>query len=271
MPLRFPASQPLSSPARIATPWGRALLGGLSGLVLALVFFAPASWLSVALAAASEQRLQLVEARGTVWNGSARLMLAGGVGSRDRAELPSRLNWELRPAWTGVTARISAPCCTPEPLQARLSLGWETQHVQIANATSQWPAILLAGLGTPWNTVQAQGSLVLTTQGLSLRWFKGRLALDGNAQLQAIDMSSRLSTTRPMGSYQLLLAGGAVPTLTLSTLSGRLMLTGNGSWVGSRFRFSGLASVEPELVGGFMNLLNIIGRRQGAQSIITLG
>ena len=243
----------------------------LCGLVLALVFFAPASWLSPALAAASHNRLQLLDTRGTVWNGSAQLVLAGGLGSRDRAELPGRMQWKLRPAWSGLTIGINAPCCTPETLQARLRLGWDSQQVHVANATSQWPAIMLAGLGTPWNTVQAQGKLVLTTQTLSLQWFKGRLAMQGNAQLQALDMSSRLSTTRPMGSYQLLLTGGTVPTLALSTLSGKLMLTGNGSWVGSRFRFSGLASVEPELMGGFMNLLNIIGRRQGAQSIITLG
>ena len=74
-----------------------------------------------------------------------------------------------------------------------------------------------------------------------------------------------------MGSYQIDLTGGNTPQLALNTLSGALKLSGSGSWVGSKLRFSGVASVEPELLGAFTNLLNIIGRRQGVQSIITLG
>ena len=264
--------QPRSSRHRTApAPWAYALLGSLLGSALALVFFAPASWLGAGLAAASEGRLQLLDAHGTVWNGSARLLLTGGTASRDRAALPSPLNWTLRPAWAGFTLRLGAACCTPVPLQARLTLGWTTQDVRLSDVTSQWPAAMLAGLGTPWNTVQAEGSLELTTRSLSFKNTDGRLSMAGTAQLKALDVSSRLSTVRPMGSYQLDLTGGNTPQLGLSTLSGALKLSGNGSWVGSRLRFSGVASVEPELVGAFTNLLNIIGRRQGVQSIITLG
>ena len=255
----------------VPVPWRFAVLGSLLGLVFALVVFAPAAWLGSGLAAASQNRLQLLDARGTVWSGSARLLLTGGTGSRDGAVLPSRLNWKLRPAWAGLKLQLHAACCTPQPLQARIRIGWDAQNVQLDNATSQWPAALLAGLGTPWNTVQAEGSLELSTQALTVKWFEGRVVLAGNAQLRALDVSSRLSTVRPMGSYQLLLTGGASPTLALSTLSGTLKLSGDGNWVGSRLRFSGIASVEPELVGAFTNLLNIIGRRQGVQSIITLG
>lgn len=267
MPFQARSSRHTLTPA----PWRFALLGSLLGLVFALVVFAPAAWLGSGLAAASQNRLQLVDARGTVWSGSARLLLTGGTGSRDSTVLPSRLNWTLRPASAGLRLQLNSACCTPQPLQAHIRIGWDAQNIQLDNATSQWPAALLAGLGTPWNTVQAEGSLELTTQALTVSWFEGRVALAGNAQLRALDVSSRLSTVRPMGSYQLLLTGGAAPTLALSTLSGTLKLSGNGSWVGSRLRFSGIASVEPELVGAFTNLLNIIGRRQGVQSIITLG
>ena len=267
MPFQARSSRHRIQPA----PWGYALSGSLLGLILALVFFAPASWLGVGLSAASQGRLQLVDERGTVWTGSARLVLTGGSGSRDSAALPGRLNWKLRPVWAGVKLHLNAPCCTPEPLQARVRIGWATQDVELTNATSTWPAAILAGLGTPWNTVQAEGRLELTTQALAVKRFEGRVSLAGSAQLRALDVSSRLSTTRPMGSYQLMLSSAGTPTLALSTLSGTLKLSGNGSWVGSRLRFSGVASVEPELVGAFTNLLNIIGRRQGVQSIITLG
>ena len=49
--------------------WGSA--GALLGGLLALVALAPAAWLADAVAGASEQRLLLADARGTVWAGSA--------------------------------------------------------------------------------------------------------------------------------------------------------------------------------------------------------
>lgn len=254
-----------------AAPWGWALSGGVLGLVLTLLFFAPAAWVAAAVPAATQGRVQLMDPRGTVWTGSGRLLLAGGSGSRDSAALPGRVAWTLRPAWLGLSLKLQAACCTPTPLQAQLQLGWASQELRLNNSSSEWPAALLAGLGTPWNTVQAQGRLQLTTQDLIIKRFDGRVALSGSAQVRAIDVSSRLSTVRPMGSYQLLLTGGSAPALELSTLSGTLQLRGQGNWVGPRLRFSGVAAVDPELSGAFMNLLNIIGRRQGAQSIITLG
>ena len=110
--------------------------------------------------------------------------------------------------------------------------------------------------------------------GLALQWAAGRMQLQGQARLDALDMSSRLSTLRPMGSYRLLLQGGSggqAPQLTLSTLDGALLLSGNGQWVGQRLRFTGEASAAPERAAALANLLNIIGRRSGARSIITLG
>ena len=241
------------------------------GLALALVFFAPAAWLAAALQAATQGQVQVIEPRGTLWTGSGRLLLAGGSGSRSSAALPGRIEWTLRPAWVGLSFKLHAACCTSTPLQARMQWGWDAQVLRFDNLSSTWPTAMLAGLGTPWNTVQAEGSLQVTTQDLSIERVSGRLILGGSAQLRAMDVSSRLSTVRPMGSYQLRLAGGAVPTLELTTLSGTLKLSGKGNWVGPRLRFSGVASVEPEMSGAFTNLLNIIGRRQGAQSIITLG
>ena len=141
----------------------------------------------------------------------------------------------------------------------------------VQDTPSQWPAALLAGLGTPWNTLQIEGDLQLSTQGLSVEWAEGRLAIAGRAELQAQRLSSRLSTLRPMGSYRITLLGGATPTLQLQTLEGSLQLSGNGQWVGSRFRFNGEASAAPEREAALSNLLNIIGRRSGARSIITIG
>jgi general secretion pathway protein N len=74
-----------------------------------------------------------------------------------------------------------------------------------------------------------------------------------------------------MGSYRLAFTGGATPALQLDTLDGALQLQGQGHWVGSRLRFTGEASAAPDREAALSNLLNIIGRRNGARSVITIG
>jgi general secretion pathway protein N len=252
-------------------PWGWALGGAAFGILIALVLFAPAAWLAGAVERSTGGHLQLADARGTVWDGSARVTLTGGAGSADAATLPGRLQWQLRPQWGGLRAQLQADCCTPQPLPLQVHWRWGGATLQLGDARSQWPAALLAGLGTPWNTLQPEGELQLATQGLSVEWSAGRLALAGRAELVAQRMSSRLSTLRPMGSYRITVQGGSTPTLTLETLEGSLQLSGQGQWVGSRLRFSGVAQAAPEREAALANLLNIIGRRSGARSIITFG
>ena len=254
-----------------AAPWGWAVAGAVLGVVLAVVLFAPARWLSAVVQQASGGQVQLIEPHGTIWDGSARLLLSGGRGSRDSAALPGQVDWRLRPGWLALNFQITAACCTPAPLQAYLAPRWTGSVLQLADGASQWPAALLAGLGTPWNTVQAEGSLRLVTQGLSFTWNEGRLAVAGRAELSALAMSSRLSTLKPMGSYRITLTGGDTPALEVSTLEGSLQLSGSGRWVGARLRFEGVASAAPEHEAALANLLNIIGRRNGTRSIITLG
>lgn len=245
--------------------------GALLGTLAALVLFAPAWWLADALETATSGRLLLAQPRGTIWNGSAQLVLAGGEGSRDAAALPGGITWRLRPGFGGVRAAVEADCCTRQPVQVTASPRWGGMKLEVADAQSQWPAAVLTGLGTPWNTLQIEGNLGLSTQGLSVEWVEGRLAIAGSARLEAARVSSRLSTLRPMGSYSITLNGGPVPTLQLQTLEGALKLSGSGGWAGTRFRFNGEASAEPEREAALANLLNIIGRRSGGRSLITVG
>ena len=148
---------------------------------------------------------------------------------------------------------------------------WSGTQLALTDSLSQWPAQWLTGLGTPWNTVQPDGQLTLLTQGLTLQWAAGRLLLGGRVQLDATQMSSRLSTLKPMGSYRISLLGGATPSIALETLEGSLQLSGSGQWVGSKLRFDGFASAAPERLEALSNLLNIIGRRDGARAIIKVG
>ncbi|MEO8542754.1 MAG: type II secretion system protein N [Betaproteobacteria bacterium] len=251
--------------------WG--LAGALVGLAAGLVVFAPAAWLASAAAHFSNGQVQLVQARGTVWRGSGRLLLTGGSASHDARVLPGRLNWTLRPGLSAWRLRVDAECCAQQALLADVAPGWRTWRVDLALADSRWPAAVLAGLGAPWNTLQPHGQLRLRTEGFSLEWAAGRVQVKGSATLDALDLSSGLSTLRPIGSYRLQLLGHGLsspPQLVLETLQGSLTLTGRGQWNGARWNFRGQASAAPEQELVLGNLLNIVGRRQGARSDIAL-
>jgi len=262
------------------SPWARRLawFGALLGLGLALLLFAPARWLAQALTSASDGRFQLVNTHGTVWNGQADLLLTGGAGSRTQSALPQGRRWQLRPTWTegqpAARLQLSAPCCTPRPLAFTALPGWQGGQLKLAAFQSQWPTGLLVGLGTPWNTLRLEGQLGLQSPGLHVRWQAGRTQLQGGLTIEALDMASRLSTLRPLGSYRIELqapAGTDSATVALQTLRGELQLQGQGQWVGGRLRFRGEAQAADGREAALANLLNIIGRRQGTRSLLNIG
>ena len=259
-------------------PRRAAWIGAALGLALALVLFAPARWLAQAVGRASGERLQLVNARGTVWTGQADLILTGGEGSRNPSALDGGLRWQIRPALAAgvpvLQLHVQAPCCTPEALPLTLRPRVGGGELQLGATSSRWPADLLSGLGTPWNTLRLQGQLALQTQGFTVRQDQGRTTLHGSVTVDALDMASRLSTLRPLGSYRLQLQtsdDGRTASLQLDTLQGDLMLKGSGQWVGGRLRFNGEAQATPAREAALGNLLNIMGRREGARSVFNMG
>ena len=258
----------------IAAPrpgWRWAALGALIGMLLTLLAFAPARWLAHALQERTRGQLLLVNPRGTVWNGGANVVLASGAGGAEAVSLPGRLDWQLRPRWDGVTADLQIPCCAAQPLGLRALPRSDGLRLEWSDGQSRWPAAMLGGLGAPFNTLKPEGVLDVATRGFAMQWGNGQLGFAGRATVQATDISSSLSTLRPMGSYQVTLEGGGAPTLLLTTREGALQLTGSGRWTGVALRFNGEASAAPGSEDALGNLLNIIGRRDGARSLITLG
>jgi len=258
----------------ISTPrhgWRWAALGALVGIVLTAAFFAPARWLAIVLQQRTGGQLLLVNPRGTVWNGAAGVVLASGAGGTESVSLPGQLDWSLRPRWTGVAATLALPCCATRPLTVDAMPRADGLRLEWGDGQSRWPAAMLVGLGAPFNTLKPEGMLDIATQNFAMQWSGGTLGLGGRATVQATDISSSLSTLRPMGSYQLALQGGPAPTLLLTTREGALQLTGSGVWNGTALRFNGEASAAPGSEEALANLLNIIGRRDGARSLITLG
>ena len=267
-----------------------ALLGGALGAVVAAVVFAPAAWLAGGVASATGERVQLADARGTVWQGSAVVVLTGGADSRDASALPGRLQWRLGLGGGGLALRATQACCLNGEVLLRVVPGLGRLRVELpamksadgapgiaaaATAIGQWPASWLVGLGTPWNTLQPSGTLQLSSPGLMVEQVQGRWRFSGQAELTLVGLASRLSTLDTLGSYRLTLSGDAAgdgaTKVQLSTRSGALQLSGSGVWAASRLRFTGQASAAPGFEAGLGNLLNIIGRRQGALSVISIG
>lgn len=253
--------------------WGIAV-----GSVTALITQAPAHWLANAVAHTSHQRVLLIQPQGTVWRGSAAWVLSDGqIGAPSAMALPSRVQWELSPhmQWTslslGLRARINTACCTPQPLVVDLVPLWQGVQMTVGAHASRWPAHWLVGLGAPWNTVQPEGHLQFNTSGMTLQQRANVLHLDGQAQLQLEQLSTRLSTLRPLGSYRLTLQGGDTMAVKLDTVEGKLQLQGEGQWLNGRLRFKGEASAQPEFEAALSNLLNILGQRRGNKSIMELG
>lgn len=247
-----------------------ALLGGVLGLLMALVLFAPARWLAAGVAHFSNGQVQLNHALGSVWNGSAQLVLTGGRDSRSATSLPGRLHWKLRPAWSGARLQLLPDCCTSEPLQLTVKVGWQRFGLQVEDHRSQWPTSLLQGLGTPWNTLRLDGSLNLTFRSYAVQWVQGRLQMQGTVEVGLHNAISSLTTLRPMGSYRLIMQGADQLLFSLVTDAGPLMLSGQGQVTGQRLRFKGEASAAPEHLPALNNLLSLLGQRQGSKAILSL-
>ena len=253
--------------------WPALLLGTLIGCAA----FAPARWLAWGLEQLSQGVLRLPNANGSVWRGRSDLLLSGGAGSASARALPQGLQWTLLPGWGRQgpewALALQAPCCTPQAITWRLYWADGGPRLSLDPHHSHWPAHLLSGLGAPWNTLALEGQLQLRSDGLTLQPGTHRLAVTGNLAIEAQDLSTRLSTLRPLGSYSFELTATPEHTLALKldTLRGDLRLSGSGEWLNGRLRFRGLAETSSDRTDALSNLLNILGRRDGLRAHISLG
>ncbi len=251
--------------------------GVLLGAIVALLAFAPASWIAGMLERGTGGRLLLADARGTVWAGSAVPVLTGGPGSRDASALPGRLEWSVGLDGAALEVRLRHDCCITGTQALRIEPGigrWRITLPAGGVLRGQWPASWLEGLGTPWNTVQPGGVLRLESGGFGVESAAGRWRLTGGADLVVEGARSRLAPLPTLGSYRLRLRGddasGGI-ALELSSAQGPLLLAGRGRFGGGRLQFRGEARAAEGAELALGNLLNIIGRRQGALAVIAIG
>ena len=253
-------------------PWRASAIALLVGVAIGSIVFAPARWWAVAVQTLTQGRVQLLHPQGSLWHGRADLRLRGDGGE---LTLPGGIAWRLGLAVQpipAVTLDLNLFCCATQPWRWHWGLAADGWRLESAAHHSTWDLGWLRALGSPWNTLGLEGTLRLEVG--PLRWTPGhRPRLQGVWHADVLEVSSAVSTVRPLGSYRFqgTLDGPAGPTLALTTLSGDLRLEGQGRWQSGRFRFEGLAQAAPDRLEALSNLLNLLGRRDGARAHLRLG
>lgn len=204
----------------------RLLAVGIGAYVAALIAMAPATLIDAGLQHASEGRLRLAEARGTLWSGTGRFEIRDAGG---RTGLERRLTWRLR-AGALLRARLAyAVALAPNPRPFPVTISWS--RIELAHADISLPAAAL-GLGVPMLApLEPTGEMQLRIPSLAI----GRGGTRGSATLQWRAAGSALAPVSPLGDYALHVEGeGPVVHATLRTLRGPLQLQGQGSWTRDR-------------------------------------
>jgi general secretion pathway protein N len=235
-------------------PW--IIVGGLAVLIT-LLCIAPAAWITPQFGRATGGHVNLVDPAGSLWHGSATLLLAPGSDRANSTLLPGRVEWHTA-FWPLFGGRLHMTLQHTEAMHQPVTLDASRSQAVLGAGSLALPATLLTGLGAPFNTLDLQGDVRLSWTDMRV------LNQQAYGQLTVLltDMASRVSPVRPLGSYRVtLLAQGPAATLQLATLRGPLQLNGAGQWQRGRFAFNGAARSTSEARGSLAGLLNLLGRR----------
>jgi general secretion pathway protein N len=240
-------------------------------VILTVLAFLPAAWLGPMVERQTGGRLTLGDAQGTLWRGSAFVGGAAGAGGVVTPLLPGRFSWRLSPLV--LFGDVSMDLANDQAL---------AQPVHISGSWSQWqvsagqlllPAEGLAGLGAPLNTLALTGTIKLTWNLLDIARQGNAVAVSGRTVLSLTDMGSRMSPIKPLGTYEMAMDWkGQRADVVLSTVSGALLLSGNGALENGRLHFSGQAAAADKYEDTLGNLLNLLGQRRmvNGKNIIAL-
>lgn len=233
------------------------LLGlALCAYALGLAATAPASLVDHALEQASEGRLRLAEARGTLWSGSGQLELRDRM---QRSGVARSIDWRVRPAYL---LRGQLRCEVGLDLAPkRFPVTLSPAGLEVADADVNLPAAAL-GLAEPkLAPLGLTGDVLVHIARLV---FLGS-TVRGSATLQWRSAGSAYTPISPLGDYELRFEGeGATVRASLRTLQGPLQLEGQGSWASGRNpTFLGTARVPPEHLQQLGPLMRMIAFDRG--------
>ncbi len=213
----------------------RVLLTLLFGSVFlaGLVSFAPASLMGYALERASGGTLTLAQTKGSLWNGSGIALLR----LKTRYQMLGSYRWGLK------LFNASLQVQTGEAAPMTMRYVPFSGRVNIDNLHITLPVTIIEIASPQLGPYQLQGSLEASCDHLTL----DAGGMNGQITMNWLRAASALSSIRPLGDYRILVQGhGGSLDMQLSTLSGKLLLSGNGSYDNAAgMRFSGTAQAAP--------------------------
>lgn len=224
---------------------------GLGAYTLALIATAPATLADVGLQAASDGRLRLAEAEGTLWSGSGRIELRAMGG---RTGVAKSIAWRVVPQ-SLLRGHLVCEVGLEQAAQ-RFPVTLSFSRIELANADINLPATVL-GLGVPkLAPLGLTGDVLIHVPSLSI----APDGMVGNVTLQWRAAGSALTSVSPLGDYELGIEGtGRTTHAVLRTLEGPLQLDGKGSWThGNNPVFLATAHVPPQHQQQLTPLLRLI-------------
>ncbi|WJF90309.1 type II secretion system protein N [Paraburkholderia bonniea] len=245
---------------RAALPW---VLVGVLSSGATLIALLPAAWIAPMFAKATNGHINLADPSGSLWRGSATLMLAAGTDASGATVLPGRIEWQTA-FWPLFTGRVRMQMRQTDAMPDAVRVDAQLRGATLSAGGIGVPAALLAGLGAPFNTLDLQGDVRLSWTD----WRSFGSEAFGQLVITLNEMSSRVSRVKPLGSYRVVFqAEGAGATLDLSTTKGPLMLSGHGTLREGAVSFQGSASSAAEARENLAGLLNLLGRPNGPDSV----
>lgn len=235
-------------------PWRKIIAAGgvtLAAYVLFLVVLAPATLLDAELRHATDGRLRLAQAHGTLWSGSGQLQIVNPTATDS---VGKALSWSLQPRalWRGRLDFEVAIDQAANRFPLHLSLG----GIELGKVDFALPASAL-GVALPRLAPLApRGELVFHVARFAVAG--DDVAVD--AVMTWRDASSALTTVAPLGTYELQATGAdGLVNLVLRTTSGPLQLNGKGSARGQGpLVFAATARVDAQHRAQLTPLLRLI-------------
>jgi len=222
----------------------------MGAYALGLVATAPATLLDAGLQQASDGRLRLAEARGTLWSGSGKIEIRD---ANRRSGIASNVAWHILPLHA-LRGRLLYQVALDHAVK-HFPVTITLQRVEFADADINLPAVALA------LAVSKLAPLMLHVNRLAF----ARGTVHGSATLQWRAAGSALTRVSPLGDYEVRLeSDGSSLRAFLRTLQGPLQLDGGGSWKsGSSPEFLGTARVPPQHQQQLSPLLRLIAVERG--------
>ena len=215
---------------------------------IGLFVFAPASLMGYALERLSGGMLSLAQTTGSVWQGSGVVLLRQNT----RYQMLGSYRWNLK--LLSAALQVQGGESAPMTMHYMPFSG----HIDIDNLHLALPASVLDLAAPQLGPYQLQGVLEVNSDHLAL----DAAGMNGQISVDWTHAASALSEIRPLGDYRILLQShGAALDAQLSTLSGKLLLSGTGSFDKvNGMRINGTAQAAPGAAAAELNeLLHHLG------------